>query len=174
MERTIRVLNDMKRDLVIEEYAVGGAIAALFYVEPFETHDLDVFLILKPTEGPLVSLESVFRYLTGRGYSAQAQDVLIEGVPVQFLVAGTSLVDEAIHDASNLKYGDEPVRVMTPEHLLAMMVELGRPKDRARVALFLEECEFDRPRLSEILDRHQLKDRWSRILKEIGVEDHRS
>lgn len=60
----------MKRDLVVEEYAVGGGIAALFYVDPFETHDLEVFLVLRPTEGPLASLESVFTYLSGRGYTA--------------------------------------------------------------------------------------------------------
>jgi hypothetical protein len=71
VERTVRVLNDMKRALVIEDYALGGATAARFYVEPFETHDLDVFLTLKAPTGALVSLEPVDTYLVGRGYMPQ-------------------------------------------------------------------------------------------------------
>ena len=42
MERTIKVLNQMKSEGVILDYALGGAVAALFYMEPIETHDLDV------------------------------------------------------------------------------------------------------------------------------------
>jgi hypothetical protein len=94
-------------------------------------------------------------------------------VPVQFLVAGTSLGDEAIRDARTLAYGDKAVRVMTAEHLLALVVELSRPKDRARITLFLEQCDFDRARLFEILTRHQLKDKWTRTLEEMGLEDRR-
>ena len=50
MERTVKVLNEMKTEGVILDYALGGAVAALFYIEPIETHDLDVFISL-PTEG---------------------------------------------------------------------------------------------------------------------------
>jgi hypothetical protein len=34
MEKTLRVLNRMVKDGVIEQYAIGGAVAAIFYVEP--------------------------------------------------------------------------------------------------------------------------------------------
>ena len=46
MERTVKVLNQMKSERVILNYALGGAVAALFYMEPIETHDLDVFISL--------------------------------------------------------------------------------------------------------------------------------
>jgi Fe2+ or Zn2+ uptake regulation protein len=32
-----RVLNEMKSDGVIEDYAIGGAMAVLFYAEPTRT-----------------------------------------------------------------------------------------------------------------------------------------
>ncbi len=45
MERTLAVINQMVADGVIENYAVAGAIGAMFYVEPFSTKDLDVFVL---------------------------------------------------------------------------------------------------------------------------------
>ena len=41
-----RVLNDMKSDGIIEDYAIGGGMAVLFYAEPTRTYDLDVFVLL--------------------------------------------------------------------------------------------------------------------------------
>jgi len=34
MEKVFRLLNQMVRDGEIQNYAIGGAIAAVFYVEP--------------------------------------------------------------------------------------------------------------------------------------------
>jgi hypothetical protein len=170
MERTIKVLNDMKREGIVLDYAIGGAVAALFYIEPIETHDLDVFISVPETTRPLVSLDDIYRYLSGRGYVAEEDHVVIEGVPVQFLVASTPLVEEAMSKASMQDYGAEQVRLMEPEHLAAIMVELNRPKDRIRIALFLDQAPLSMGRLTEILERHGLKNKWTRILKEIGLE----
>jgi hypothetical protein len=172
MERTVKVLNEMRTERVILDYALGGAVAALFFIEPIETHDLDVFISL-PESGnaPLLSLDDLYRYLSGKGYVAAEEHVVIEGVPVQFLVASTPLVDEAMNEASARDYGAQKVTVMTPEHLLAIMVELNRPKDRIRLALFLDQAPIDRERLTDILKRHGLEKKWRRILKEIGYEN---
>jgi hypothetical protein len=37
----------MVKDGVIEQYAIGRAVAAIFYIEPINTNDLDVFFQLK-------------------------------------------------------------------------------------------------------------------------------
>ena len=42
MKQVFRVLNDMVRDGAIPNYAIGGAIGAVFDVESFSTQDLDV------------------------------------------------------------------------------------------------------------------------------------
>lgn len=171
MERTIKVLNEMKRDGVIEEYAVGGAMAALFYIEPIETQDLDVFTLLPESDAAVLSLDGIYRYLTDRGYLPDGGHVVIEGVPVQILVPSTPLQSEAINEARVLAYGAETVRVMGPGHLLAIMVELNRPKDRIRIALFLDQSEVDRARLGNILARWGLDAKWNKILKELGLEE---
>jgi hypothetical protein len=104
MERTITVLNQMKEDGVILHYALGGAVAALFYMEPIETHDLDVFISLPPKENdPLLSLRDVYAYLSGKGCVPGKEDIVVEGVPVQFLVASTPLVEEAMAAASKMQ-----------------------------------------------------------------------
>ena len=45
MKRTIEVLNQPERDGVFSRYAVGGAVGAIFYTEPFVTFDLDIFVV---------------------------------------------------------------------------------------------------------------------------------
>ncbi len=54
MKRTIEVLNELERDAVFSRYAIGGAMGAVFYTEPFLTFDLDVFIVLPSTPGGLL------------------------------------------------------------------------------------------------------------------------
>jgi hypothetical protein len=56
MRRTLEVLNDLDDQNVFSRYAIGGAMAATFYAEPTLTFDLDVFLVLSPGTGQLISL----------------------------------------------------------------------------------------------------------------------
>ncbi len=170
MERTIRILNDMKEAHVIEDYAIGGAIGALFYIEPVETHDLDIFAALPESESGLVTLDGIYRYLQRRGYQPEGEHVVIEGVSVQVLVPSTSLQAEALENAADRSYGNETVRVMSAEHILAIMAELNRPKDRVRISLFLEQFDTDGEKLGEILSRHGLEQKWKKILMELGIE----
>ena len=51
MKRTIEVLNELEKEGVISRYAIGGAMGAIFYTEPFLTFDLDVFVVLPSTPG---------------------------------------------------------------------------------------------------------------------------
>ena len=44
---------------------------------------------------------------------------------------------------------------------MAILVQTGRAKDRARLQMFLEEAEFDRATLEELVDRFELRERWT-------------
>lgn len=57
--------------------------------------------------------------------------------------------------------GGETTRVCRREHLLAILVQTGRDKDRARLPLLLEGTKPDERLLGEILDRHDLRGRWN-------------
>jgi hypothetical protein len=47
---TLRALNAMKAEGVVEEYAIAGAMAMAFWTEPVATYDLDVLVVL-PGDG---------------------------------------------------------------------------------------------------------------------------
>ncbi len=161
VKRTIEVLNELQRDGVFSRYAIGGAMGAIFYTEPFVTFDLDVFVILSTSEAGLTSLARIYDALRTRGYSEQESEcVMIEGIPVQFLPAYNSLVEEALDRTQETTYEDVPVRVLRSEYLIAIALQTGRSKDRERVRILREQAKLDTNLLADILKRHQLEEKW--------------
>ena len=53
MKATLQVINQMVADKVIADYAIGGAIGAIAYLEPFLTQDVDVFISFSSTSAGL-------------------------------------------------------------------------------------------------------------------------
>jgi hypothetical protein len=160
MEQTLQVINRMKEDGVIENYAIGGAMAAMFYIDPFTTEDLDIFFAIRGAESTLDFLAPIYEYLTQRGYKADGVMINIEGWPVQFLPLYNPLVEEAVEQANETDYGHTPLRVIRAEHLVAIMLDTGRPKDYARITRFLEVGTVDMESLTDILSRHMLETKW--------------
>ena len=162
IKETISTINKMQADGVIGGYAIGGAVAANMYLETSDTRDVDVFIGLNPVPGSLlVSLEPIFRYLETRGFPLNAEGYpVVHGWPIQFLPADKPLLKEALENSVELDIDGVPARVFTAEHLAAIAFDLGRPKDRRRLDQFREEKALDASRLSEILKRHGLLERW--------------
>ena len=106
----------MKDEGVIEDYAVAGAMAILFWTEPVPTYDLDVLVLLPASPSPIVSLDPIYKWTEARGYSASEEHILIEGVPTQFLPSPSRLAHEAIESAETLDYDGVPVKVARPEY----------------------------------------------------------
>jgi len=155
VKRTLEVLNELEREGVFTRYAIGGAMAATFYTEPVLTFDLDVFVLLQSSATGLVSLAPIYDALRTRGYKEEQECILIEGVPVQFLPAYNALIEEALAQAREIDYEGVPARVVRAEHLIAICLQTGRAKDRARVAMLREQAHLDHELLSEIPNRHQ-------------------
>jgi len=161
---TIKVINQMQADGIIGSYAVGGAVGATFYLEPVATFDVDIFVHFEPDPSQsIITLKPIFDYLATRGCTHEREYVNIAGTPVQFLAAGTSLVEEAIKQAVPHDLDGTPVRVFTAEHLCAIALEVGRAKDKTRVVQFLEEGAIDQTRFQAIATRHGLADRWQKF-----------
>jgi hypothetical protein len=161
IEKAIAVVNQMTADRVIENYALGGAAAVIFYTEPIATQDIDIFVHIRQGGNILMEFQPIFDYLKERGYRIEAEHVYIEGFPVQFLPASKNLIDEAIVQANEFKLGDETVvRVMTPEYLTAIMLDTGRLKDYMRISLFLQHDIVNSGELEIILKNHNLSKKW--------------
>jgi len=61
MERVIEILNRMQADGVIEKFVIGGGIAAIYYLEPYLTEDIDVFLYpVVVSEAGLISFSRIY------------------------------------------------------------------------------------------------------------------
>jgi hypothetical protein len=164
MKATLQVVNQMQTDGVISSYAIGGAIGATFYLEPNSTFDIDVFVALQNLPGSsLLSLEPVYRYLQSRGYLSDKKCILIEGWLVQFLPPGDTLDEEALVQAIQTDADGVPARVMTAEHLTAIALKVGRPKDKIRIAQFVESGILDESKLRQILERHGLLAKWKQF-----------
>ena len=161
IKETIAAINRMHADGVIDRYAIGGAVGATFYLEPVATLDVDVFISFRAEAGQLiVSPQPIFDYLKARGWTMQGEYIVVAGWPVQFLPAGSPLVEEALKEAVERDVEGTPIRVFTAEHLATVALQTGRAKDKARVLQFVEAGALDMARFQTILARHGLIDRW--------------
>jgi len=148
---------------VLEKYAIGGAVAAIFYIEPINTNDLDIFFHVKETNPKLDLLAPIYDYLSKAGYKPRGEAIEIEGWPVQFLPVFNKLLEEAVDQAQEIRFKRTKTHVMLAEHLVAIMLETGRLKDHARIAEFLEHEVVDEERLNDILTRHGLIRKWNSL-----------
>jgi len=151
------VLNGLRADGVIEEYAVGGAMAMVFWAEPTATFDLDVFVFLPEPASLIVSLEPLYAALQGRGFNAVSEHVMIHGTPVQFLVSPNELGDEAIEMAAEHELDGVTFRVMRPEHLCALWLQAGGAKRRERVEVLRQSGVLDETLLQRLLTKYGIR-----------------
>jgi len=182
MKQTLDVINAMEADGVIDRYAIAGAVAAYNYVEPTVTEDVDILISLDPSStGPrsgLITLAPILSYLKSRGYDEYRKEgLLIEGWPVQFLPVADDLDAEALAQARELEItvnaseGAVKTRVLRPEHLVAISLRVGRPKDAIRIIQFLDASTVNVERLRDILGRHNLIDAWRAFCRRAGIAD---
>jgi hypothetical protein len=92
-----------------------------------------------------------------------SQYIVISGWPVQFLPAGSPLLQEALAAAVEKDVDGTGARVFTPEHIAAIALDTGRAKDKARVLQFIEAGVLDLDRLQEIIARHGLTSHWQQF-----------
>ena len=153
-----RVLNRMRDEGIAAQYAVGGAAAVLFYAEPTRTYDLDVFVAVEGGgDDAFAPLSRIYEWARKQRFGVQAEHLLIEGVPVQFLPAYNALVNAALSTARVHDYGGVPVRVVDPEHLVALALQAGGARRRERAWQLLEAGAVDREQLRRILAAHAIE-----------------
>jgi len=180
MKQTLDVINRMEADRIIDRYAIGGAVAAYNYVEPAVTEDLDILvsfdLLSGQSKSGLVTLGPLLAYLKERGYSEfRNEGLLIEGWPVQFLPVANDLDAEALARANDVEIdvggdgGWVRSRVLRPEHIVATALRVGRPKDRIRIAQFLEEGAVPIRALCDVVARHGLSETWRAFCRQTAI-----
>jgi len=167
MKKTFEIINDLEKEGLIKGYALGGATALLFYAEPALTFDVDIFVFLPDdnTSKGLIDMSPIYNALKARGYNAEKEHVMIEGIPVQFLPAYNSLIEDTVNDAEAKEYDGIKIKVAKIEYLLAIMIDTNRPKDRERIYKVLDEASIDQDTLNSILKKHALEEKWKEYVE---------
>ena len=150
----LRAANELVSAGLIEDYALGGALAAIHYVEPFTTYDADIFFI-PATEDLTGGIPQIYEALRARGWKVEGDHLLLHNFPVQFLAAN-GLTEEAVKEALPLKYKGVATKLFRPEHIIAVAAGVGRLKDLARIEQVMEQADIDKNLLETILKRHKL------------------
>jgi hypothetical protein len=162
IQDVITQLNRLKASGVISEYAIGGAVAARTYIQAAATEDIDVFVVLAGQQpSSLLSLGPIYADLLGHGATAEGPYLVVGDWPVQFLAPGSSLYDEAIAAAPTVEVGGGvSARIMTAEHLAAIALDTGRPKDHTRLVEFVTSGVLNTQIFQEIVARFGLNAKW--------------
>lgn len=164
MKATIESINQMQADGIIGKYAIGGAVGATFYLEPAATLDIDIFVVLPTAPGSiLLSLSPLYDYLRERGEVVEDEHIKIGGWPVQFLPPGNALEREAVAESVATTVDGAPTWVMSAEHLAAIALRTGRPKDHNRILQFFEQGAVDKKKLHIMIERHNLTGKWKQF-----------
>ncbi|MGB8259134.1 MAG: hypothetical protein WCE75_02235 [Terracidiphilus sp.] len=164
VKAALSALNCLVAEGVLKNYAIGGAIAASFYLPAMQTEDIDAFVFLPGGSGFLVSLAPVYEALKAKGGTVVREYVRFGEWPLQILTDANELIADAIREAIEVDYEGTPTRVFRPEHLCAIALQTGRSKDFARVALFVEGHEVDLEVLRSLAERYGLTARLNRVL----------
>jgi hypothetical protein len=151
---------------LIKSYALGGATALIYYFEPIQTQDIDIFVLLADDKSTLVNLSPIYSFLEEKGARADKEYILISGVPVQFLVPYNVLIEEAVKYSVPVKFREVEIKIPPVEYLMAIMVQTGRGKDKARLEeIFKLPNLFDQILFEKILSKFNLSSKWESIQK---------
>jgi hypothetical protein len=180
VRRTIEVITTLAERGAFRSYAIAGAVAALNYIEPTLTEDLDILISVadfESRESGLILLTPIEKTLREMGYTDRSDvGFMIEGWPVQFLPVASPLDEEALEEAVEIEIdpaGQPPLkaRVLRAEHLVAIAIKVGRLKDLARAQAFLEQKGVDLIALKKVLVRYRLMDNWLSFCSKAGIEN---
>jgi hypothetical protein len=161
LDIALKVIRELYKSGLVRAYAIGGGIAATYYIEPILTYDLDIFFI--PTTEGLDVLSPIYRELKKRGYSLEKELVIIESIPVQFIPVYNDLVEEAVETAVESTYKRVRTRILRPEYLLAIALQTDRSKDRERAIQLLSQAKLNSRLLAGLLKKYGLSEKYQKL-----------
>jgi DNA-binding Lrp family transcriptional regulator len=166
-EKVIKRLNRLKETGVIKDYAIGGAHAVAYYLEPVKTLDLDIFVFAESDQDFYI-----FRtYIKKAGFRVRGTHVIIDDTPVHFLPGSLHpFINEAVRRAKRIRVRSIPTKVLTAEYLIVSLLMAFRLKDKMVIPDLLDLADMER--LRAIIERFSdeetpLDQRLQRILESV-------
>ncbi len=133
MEKVIRKLNKLKENGTIKDYAIGGAHAVAYYLEPVKTLDLDIFIFIDSDQA-FYNLRAYIKKARLRG-----THVIINDIPVHFIPGSLHpFINEAVKRGKKIRVSGIPTKVLTVEYLIISLLMAFRLKDKMVIPDLLE------------------------------------
>lgn len=151
----LRAANDLVSAGIIKDYALGGALAAIYYTEPFTTYDADIVFVASD-KTLSAGIPAIYSHLQSKGWRVEREHLMVKNFPVQFLAA-SGLTEEAVRAANQIEFEGVPAKVFRPEYIIAIAASVGRHKDLARIEQLTRQATIDQARLDDILRRYKLQ-----------------
>lgn len=137
-------LNAMKKDGIIQEYAICGGYAVMLYGLPLLTYDLDVLVALSTEGGPNkidTALTKIYEYSRKKGFKINDIYIFVNDFPVQFLPSSISPVfDDAVKRSKTVDVDGILANFVSREHLILMLLTSFRQTDKIRISKLLEKA----------------------------------
>jgi hypothetical protein len=168
MRVALSTLLQLQSEGLLQRFAIGGAIAASFYIEAVATEDLDVFAFIAPQPSGFVLLTPLYERIKSLGGRVHNEHIVIGGWPVQILPAFNPHVEAAVLKAPAQSYENLLIPVISADYLAAIALLLGRAKDYLRVDALIAAgaCQLDA--LNTLIATHQLQDRWESYVRRLA------
>jgi hypothetical protein len=178
LSKALAVVHDLHTSGVISSYAITGAVAALAYIEPTLTQDVDILVEVSAFDqlasGPLMTtkLDSA---LANLGYTERSDvGIVVEGWPIQFIPVANNLDAVSLENAHlmDINQGNgTKVFVLRPEYVVAKALTIGRPKDFDRVSAFLNQDVVDLLKLRAVILEGNLVGAWQHFCAITRLDD---
>ncbi len=165
MKNTLKKINELVENGILDKYAIAGGMAQFYYIEPSVTYDLDLIIHLSDQEDNLDPLKKIYTWAKQNNYEPLKEHILIEGIPVKFLLAYNDLVKTALNERSKLKLFDVETFILKPEYLMAIMLQTGRLTDKERLVKFITDAEYDEDKFLSIIQKFNLLDSYNKFKK---------
>jgi len=159
-------LNDLKDAGIIQDYAIGGGYAVMYYDLPISTYDLDILVLLLDEK----DYHKLYEHFRAQGNKIEGVYIFIDDMPVQFLPNYISpLFNQAIIEADLIVFEDIHAKVVKLEYLIVLLLTAFRQKDRIRIQSLLDKT--DKVLLLDIIRRfddeqQSLYKRYQKILED--------
>ena len=164
LKKVLATLNELKKDGIIQDYAIGGGYAVMHYDAQQSTYDLDVLVLLSTED----DYHNLYEHFLAKKARIENVYIFIEDMPVQFLPSYISpLFYNAIKEAKRVKLEGLYSKFVSAEYLILLLLTSFRKKDRVRIRKLLGRVNRDTLLgLIKRFDNEQrvLSERYKRVL----------
>ena len=166
LKNILACLNELKDAGIIQDYAIGGGYAVMYYDLPISTYDLDILVLLLDEK----DYHKLYEHFRAQGNKIEDVYIFIDDMPVQFLPNYISpLFNQAIIEADLIAFEDIHAKVVKLEYLIVLLLTAFRQKDRIRIQSLLDKA--DKVLLLDIIRRfddeqQSLYKRYQKVLED--------